>query len=234
MIHKVKRAALLTSAAALVSIGAAHAANTTITIGMTLEPPHLDPTAGAAAAIDEVVYANIFEGLTRYSEDGTVRPALAHSWDISDDGLTYTFHLQDGVKFHDGTDLDASDVKFSLERAQAEDSTNAQKQLFAGIASVEVVDPLTVKVTLANPDGAFAIKMAWGDAVIVAPESIEDAKTNPVGTGPVRLQQMGPGRPRGNHPESGLLGRRGGSGERRVQVHFRSVRRVFLDDGRRR
>lgn len=161
-----------------------HAAQTDITIGMQLEPPNLDPTGGAAGAIDQVVYANIFEGLTRYQADGSIAPALAKSWDISDDGLSYTFHLHEGVKFHDGSSMDAEDVKFSLDRARAEDSTNAQKALFAGITSVDVMDATTVKITLASPNGGFITNMAWGDAVIVAPESIGNAATNPVGTGP--------------------------------------------------
>ena len=167
--------------------GGASAAGGSITIGMQLEPPNLDPTGGAAAAIDEVVYANIFEGLTRYSADGSIRPALAHSWDISEDGTVYTFHLREGVSYHDGTEFEATDVKFSLDRARDENSTNAQKALFAGIADVEVVDPVTVKVTLSNPNGLFAANMAWGDAVILAPESADSAATDPVGTGPFRF-----------------------------------------------
>jgi len=79
--------------------------------------------------------------------------------------------------------MDAEDVKFSLDRARAEDSVNAQKALFAGITDVTVVDPLTVQVTLGEANGSFLFNMAWGDAVIVAPESIENIKTNPVGTG---------------------------------------------------
>jgi len=121
------------------SLSPALSSQSDITIGMVLEPPNLDPTGGAAAAIDEVVYANIFEGLTRFNSNGAIIPALAKSWEISEDGLTYTFILNGGVKFHDGTDMDAEDVKFSLERAIAEDSTNAQKALFADIAAVEVV-----------------------------------------------------------------------------------------------
>ena len=62
-----------------------------LVLGMPLEPPHLDPTAGAAGAIDEVVYANVFEGLTRYQADGSIAPALAESWSFSDDGLSLTF-----------------------------------------------------------------------------------------------------------------------------------------------
>ena len=176
---------LWTTAAALAFLaGPALAAQDSITLGMVLEPPNLDPTAGAAAAIDEVVYANLFEGLTRFGPDGSVRPALAESWDLSEDQLTYTFHLRTGVTFHDGTGFDAEDVKFTLDRARAEDSANAQKALFAGITDVRVVDPHTVTVTLSAPDGAFPFKMAWGDAVIVAPESAADLATKPVGTGP--------------------------------------------------
>ncbi|KFI30772.1 ABC transporter substrate-binding protein [Paenirhodobacter enshiensis] len=155
-----------------------------ITLGMVLEPPNLDPTAGAAAAIDEVVYANVFEGLTRFGPEGQIEPDLAKSWDVSADGTVYTFHLHSGVTFQDGTAFDASDVKFSLDRARAADSANAQKALFRGINAVDVVDPLTVKVTLDAPDGAFPFKMAWGDAVIVAPESVASEATHPVGTGP--------------------------------------------------
>lgn len=154
-----------------------------VTIGMQLEPPHLDPTSAAAGAIDQVLYSNVFEGLTRFSSDGSVVPGLAESWEISEDGLTYTFTLRSGVKFHDGTDFEATDVTFSLDRARAEDSVNAQKALFANIASTEAVDAKTVKVTLTNPQGNFLFNMAWGDAVIVAPESIENIKANPVGTG---------------------------------------------------
>jgi len=180
---------LKTSVAALAILPGAAYPQDSITDGMQLEPPNLDPTGGAAAAIDEVVYANIFEGLTRYQADGSIAPALAKSWDVSEDGLEYTFHLQSGVSFHDGTQMNAEDVKFSLDRARAEDSTNAQKALFAGIADVAVMDDLTVKVTLSAPNGGFITNMAWGDAVIVAPESIENAATAPVGTGPFKLSR---------------------------------------------
>lgn len=170
-----------------ISGGAAYAAKTDIVVGLQLEPPHLDPTGAAAGAIDQVVYSNIFEGLTRFASDGSIVPGLAKSWDISEDGLVYVFHLNEGVTFHDGSAMDAEDVKFSLDRARAEDSTNAQKALFADIASVEVVDPATVKVSLSAQNGSFLFNMAWGDAVIVAAESIEDIKTKPVGTGPFVL-----------------------------------------------
>ncbi|MCC6009191.1 MAG: ABC transporter substrate-binding protein [Rhodobacteraceae bacterium] len=160
-----------------------------VVVGMQLEPPGLDPTAGAAAAIREVTYANIFEGLTRFMGDGSVAPALARSWEISEDGLVYTFALAEGVLFHDGTPMTAADVKFTLDRARDPDSTNAQKQLFANIDSVEVIDDLTVQVTLSTPQGGFLGNMAWGDAVILSPGSAATNATNPVGTGPFRFAQ---------------------------------------------
>ncbi|MGD9862118.1 MAG: ABC transporter substrate-binding protein, partial [Pseudodonghicola sp.] len=161
------------------ALGAGQAIAADITVAMQLEPPHLDPTSAAAGAIDSVLYANVFEGLTRFMGDGSVVPGLAESWEISEDGTTYTFHLHDGVKFHDGTTMDAEDVKFSLDRARAEDSANAQKALFAGITDVTVVDPLTVKVTLEAPNGSFLFNMAWGDAVIVAPENLPMFEADP-------------------------------------------------------
>lgn len=165
------------------TLSSAAIAKTDATIGLQLEPPHLDPTSAAAGAIDQVVYSNVFEGLTRFGPDGSVNPGLAESWEVSDDGLEYTFTLRDGVTFHDGTTFDASDVVFSLDRARGSDSTNAQKALFEGIASVDAVDDSTVKVTLNAPQGQFLFNMAWGDAVIVAPESIDSIETDPVGTG---------------------------------------------------
>lgn len=180
MSMKTKSFALASTLALMASTSLAQQS---ITVGMQLEPPHLDPTSAAAGAIDSVLYSNVFEGLTRFMGDGSIVPGLAESWDITEDGLTYTFTLHSGVTFHDGTSMDAEDVKFSLDRARAEDSANAQKALFAGIASVEAVDPTTVKVTLTEPNGNFLFNMAWGDAVIVAPESIENIKTSPVGTG---------------------------------------------------
>ncbi|MET3790099.1 ABC transporter substrate-binding protein [Aquamicrobium terrae] len=169
------------------------AARTDLVIGIPLEPPHLDPTAGAAAAIDEVLYANVFEGLTRIGPSGEVLPALAESWEISEDGKVYTFKLRSGVKFHDGSDFEAGDVKFSLDRARADDSVNAQKILFEAIDNVEAVDPATVKITLKHPQGAFLYNMGWGDAVIVAPESAGTNKEKPIGTGPFRFENWAKG-----------------------------------------
>ncbi len=183
----------ITAAAALAGVCALLAtpalAKDEIVVGMTLEPPHLDPTADAAAAIDEVVYANLFESLTRIDRTGAVVPGLAESWTVDGDGLTYRFALRDGVTFHDGTAFDSADVRFSLERAAAEDSTNAQKPFFEPIAAIDTPDPRTVVVTLDRPDGLFLFHMGWGDAAMVAPESAETNRTNPIGTGPYRFDE---------------------------------------------
>ena len=178
---------LAVSLAVLLSTTSVFAARSDVTIGMQLEPPNLDPTGGAAGAIDEVVYANVFEGLTRFLKDGSVAPALASSWEIDDDSKRYVFTLNEGVKFHDGTEMNADDVKFSLERAMAEDSTNAQKQLFANIDNVEVLGATSLAINLKQSDGNLLFNLAWGDAVIVAEESVETAATNPVGTGPFKF-----------------------------------------------
>jgi peptide/nickel transport system substrate-binding protein len=169
--------------------GAQAQSKNTITLGVTLEPPHLDPTAGAAAAIDEIVYANVFEGLTRIDQNGAVQPQLASEWSVSDDGLVYTFKLRPDTGFHDGTALDASDVVFSLDRARGPDSVNAQKPLFAAIDKVEAVDPQTVRITLSRPEGSLLFNLGWGDAVIVGPETADTNKSKPVGSGPFKFER---------------------------------------------
>ncbi|MDQ0464598.1 ABC-type dipeptide/oligopeptide/nickel transport system permease component/ABC-type transport system substrate-binding protein [Caulobacter ginsengisoli] len=177
--------------AALLLIFAGHAAAqpppTTLRLGMQLEPPNLDPTAGAAAAIDEAVTGNVFESLVRIGRDGQVAPALAESWEISPDGLIYLFHLRRNVRFHDGAPFDASVVKFSLDRARAENSANAQKAYFDPIDRVEILDPLTVRLVLKRPSSSLIYVLAWGDAAMVSPASVAHDDTNPIGTGPFRF-----------------------------------------------
>jgi len=168
---------------------AAHAARTDVAIGMQLEPPNLDPTGGAAAAIDEIVYANVFEGLTRFGPDGSVLPGLALEWSPEDGGKYYIFALRDGVTFHDGSAFTAEDVVFSLDRARAEESTNAQKALFENIERVDIIDATTVEIHLAEPSGVLPFNLAWGDAVMVDKASVDTLATAPVGTGPFRFER---------------------------------------------
>ena len=180
---------LLICCSILIISGSAFAKKNHLTMGMVLEPPHLDPTAGAAAAIDEIVYANVFEGLTRINQNAEVLPALAESWSISDNGLKYTFKLRMGAKFHNGSAFDSSDVVFSLNRARSEKSTNAQKALFTAIKEVKAKNVNTVIVTLKNPTGNFLFNMGWGDAVIVDSSSASSNKSNPIGTGPFTFKR---------------------------------------------
>lgn len=160
-----------------------------LNIGVQLEPPNLDPASGAAAAIDEIVYANVFEGLTRINEDGSVSPLLAESWTVSEDGRVYDFKLREGVTFHDGTAFDAEDVIFTLNRAKAPGSTNAQRPIFEMIETVEATGLYSVRVILKEPLGAFPTYLGWGDAVVVAPESAATNASSPVGTGPFKFSR---------------------------------------------
>jgi ABC-type transport system substrate-binding protein/ABC-type dipeptide/oligopeptide/nickel transport system permease component len=155
--------------------------------GMQLEPPILDPTASPAAAISECLYGNLYEGLVQFARDGSVLPKLAESWDISDDGLTYVFHLLHGVRFHDGSPFDAGVVKFSLDRVLAAKSLNAQRSQLRAIRAVEVVDPYTVRVSLTRRSGGLLQSLALGAFVMVSPQSAADNGVHPVGTGPYRF-----------------------------------------------
>lgn len=186
---KLAHSLALAATGLMLATAAAWAAPTEVRIGVALEPPMLDPTAGAAEAIDIVVYQNVFEGLTQIDQNGAVQPDLAESWTVSEDGLSYTFKLHDGVTFHDGTSFDADDVKFTFDRVLAEDSVNAHKALYTDISAVEVVDPLTVKFTLSHQDGMFLFNLGRGDAVIVAPESADNNANEPIGTGPFAFVQ---------------------------------------------
>ena len=162
-------------------------AKSDIVIGLQQEPTTLDPTADATASIDGMLTQNVFESLTTVAENGEVLPALAASWTVSDDGLTYTLSLAQGVTYHDGTAFDSADVLFSFNRAMAEDSVNPSKGYFSPIASVTAPDASTVVITLKEKDAFFLFNMAQGDASIVAEESFETNGTAPVGTGPFRF-----------------------------------------------
>lgn len=159
----------------------------TLRVGMQQEPTSLDPTADATASIDSMLTMNVFEALTTVAENGEVLPNLATGWDVSEDGLTYTFTLAQGVKFHDGSDFNADDVVFSFNRAMAEDSVNPSKGIFKPVASVTALDPSTVEIKLTNKDAFFLFNMGQGDSAIVAEETAATNNTNPVGTGPFKL-----------------------------------------------
>ena len=183
----------LTALATQLPLAALAQAKDSVTIGMTLEPPTLDPTSGAAQAIREVVLQNIFEGLVAMDRTGKLVPALAESWTLAPDNLTYTFKLRANARFHDSTPLSSRDVKFSFERAVAPDSTNAQRWIFTPIESIEVPDPVTVIIKLKQPTANFVYGLSWGDAIIVSPLTAANNKTNPVGTGPFKFARWNRG-----------------------------------------
>jgi peptide/nickel transport system substrate-binding protein len=158
-----------------------------VTIGMQLEPPILDPTANPAAAISEILYGNVFEGLVQFAADGSAVPKLAASWDVSDDGLSYTFHLQHGVRFHDGSAFDAAAAKFSLDRVLDSGSVNPQRSRAAKIREVGIVDPFTLRILLKQRSGGLLQSLAWGAFVMVSPQSAATNAVQPIGTGPFRF-----------------------------------------------
>ena len=158
-----------------------------IVLGMTLEPPGLDPTAGAASAIAEVTLYNIFETLTKINADGSVTPLLAERWEVSPDLRTTTFYLRKGVKFSNGEPFNAQAVKFSFDRAAGEKSTNKDKRTFAAMESVRAVDEYTLVIVNKEPDPDFPFLMGQGTAIIVEPKSADTNAARPVGTGPYVL-----------------------------------------------
>ena len=165
-----------------------------VVLGMILEPPGLDPTVAAAAAIGEVVHYNIFEGLTRIAMDGSVTPLLAESWETTPDGKAYTFKLRAGVKFADGSPFDAEAVAFSFDRARAPGSTNkAKKALWDNVSSVTVHDARTVILSLNAADASLPFRLGENTAVILHPKSAAQAATQPVGTGPYKLESWAKG-----------------------------------------
>jgi peptide/nickel transport system substrate-binding protein len=162
-------------------------AKSEISLGMQQEPTSLDPTTDATASIETLMTANVYEQLTLVEEDGTIVPQLAEGWEVSPDGMTYVFKLRPGVTFHDGSTLDAETVKFSFDRAMAEDSANPASAIFEPIESVTVIDPATVEIALSRPDAFFLFNMASGKASIMHPDAIETNASEPMGSGPFRF-----------------------------------------------
>src|ERR1700745_2473611 len=158
-----------------------------VVMAMALEPPGLDPTIAAAAAIAEVTLYNVYETLTKINEDGSVSPLLAESWQASPDLKTYTFKLRKGVKFQNGEPFDSAAVKFSFERNAAPNSTNKDKSLFQSFESVAPPDANTIVVALkySEPNLPFLLGQASGS--IVEPKSAPTNVTQPVGTGPYMI-----------------------------------------------
>lgn len=161
----------------------------TLRLGITLEPPGLDPTVSASSSISEICLYNIYETLTKITPDGTVEPLLATSWEVAPDACSYKFNLQKDVYFHNGKPFNAHTVAFTFERAAGEDSTNKDKQFYTNIKSSHIIDSHTILIELHVGDPDLLFKLGMGTAIMVEPESVSQNRVNPVGTGPYRLQR---------------------------------------------
>jgi peptide/nickel transport system substrate-binding protein len=184
----ISSAAAAGGALALPQLALAQSRKDSVVLAMALEPPGLDPTAGAASAIAEITQYNVYETLTKINSDGTVSPLLAEGWEVSPDLKTYTFKLRKGVKFQNGEPFNANAVKFSFERAGGEKSTNKDKRTFASMERVAAIDDTTVVIINKELDPDFLFLMGQATAIIVEPKSVDTNATKPVGTGPYQVE----------------------------------------------
>jgi peptide/nickel transport system substrate-binding protein len=164
-------------------------------VGLQSDPTALDPQKQNLTAIWHVI-EHIYDGLTRINPDLTVGPGLAEGWEISEDGTSYMFVLREGVTFHDGTPLKASDVKFTFERWVAPETASTSAAELASVASIEATDDRTVVMTLHAPDASLLATLAGGSAVIYS-EAFVKANNNDIsqvamGTGPLKFVEYVP------------------------------------------
>ena len=155
-----------------------------IRIGSLYEPQNLDNTAGAGQGINEAFNDNVYEALFRLNDDGSVTPVLAADHSVSDDGLTHTIKLREGVKFHSGDPLTAADVKYSIERVVAEASKSSRKKSLSTIAGIETPDDGTVVVKLSARSISLPYNLSYVWIVNDAATDITGAED---GTGPYVL-----------------------------------------------
>lgn len=164
-----------------------------ITMGMNREPDSMDQHVGSSR-YNEMVNANIYDRLLEYDDDGNYIPGLLERWEVGSDGLTWTLTFKQGVKFHDGTPLDAEAVKFNFDRI-ADPDTKSQKAvgLLGPYQGTEVVDDHTVTLTLTELYAGFTDALASFYLVMQSPTAIEkfgaDYGQNPVGTGPFMFKE---------------------------------------------
>lgn len=190
----------LTLAAALAlstSLGggfAAHAAD--IAIGMNQVFHHMD-SHNSNYNVDYSVANGIFERLISFDKDMNVIPQLATSWEASDDAKTFTLHLREGVKFHDGEEFNAAAAKANLDRLADQSQNLAKNSLFKVVDKVETPDDYTVVIKLKEAFGAMINTLAHPSVVMHSPKSIArpeaEVDKDPVGTGPFKFKQWIPG-----------------------------------------
>jgi len=138
-----------------------------------------------------------YEGLFMFDMDFKIHPLLATGFEVSEDGLTYTFKLRQGVKFHDGTDFNAEAVKVNFERVLNRDNALGRYNQFKGIAKIDVIDPATVKITLKEPFSAFINNLTHPSAMMISPTALKkygkDINLHPTGTGQYMFAEWNPG-----------------------------------------
>lgn len=155
--------------------------------GLQTQPDHLDPYLAATADTRQILF-NVFEGLVKPDKDGNLKPALAESWTMADDALSYTFRLRKGVKFHNGKTVTPEDVKYSLEKAAGLSGGEVLVSSLSNVKSVETSGEDEVRIALKKPDYDFLPNLT----VAVVPKDYEDQDTRPVGTGPYQFESFTP------------------------------------------
>ena len=160
----------------------------TLVVQAAAEPPGLDLTASPASAIAAVVFYNVQECLVKVDRHGKLVPWLAERWHTADE-KNYTFFLKRGVRFHNGREMKAADVKFVVERAMNPETKHPYPQYYAAITNIVVKDDYTVTFTLKSPNATFLYNMARQGSVIYPREAVETLKSAPVGTGPFTVAE---------------------------------------------
>jgi peptide/nickel transport system substrate-binding protein len=161
----------------------------TLAIGTAQPIQTLDPHQSGLRN-NRNAWMGLFSFLTLYNEQGFPKPSLAELWQVSGDGLTWTFRLRRGVRFHNGRELTADDVKFSVERV-LEKKPSAVYPLIKPVQRVDVADRYTARVVLSQPHSVLASALA--PVAIIARENADQVATKAIGTGPFRLKEYNVG-----------------------------------------
>ncbi|WJY75906.1 Glutathione-binding protein GsiB precursor [Corynebacterium canis] len=156
----------------------------TVVIAVSAAPASLDFTKTSGAAIPQALMGNVYEGLVKINDEGEVEPLLATSWDISPDRRTYTFKLQRGVTFSNGSPFDAETAKFSIDRVRSDEWTNGLKKQMDLVSETKVLDSHTLEVTLERPSNRWLWSMGTFVGAMMSPDGVAELATNPIGTGP--------------------------------------------------
>ncbi len=154
-----------------------------LTVGLVAEPVNLDFTTTDGAAIPQALLYNVYENLVEVDQDGEIVPSLAKSWEVSDDGKTYTFQLVDGATFANGEPFTADDAKFSIERVSS-DWTISLKAAMDVVKSVEAPSDTELVVTLEQPSNDWLYRMTTRLGAMFDEKGVSDLANDPVGTGP--------------------------------------------------